>query len=100
LCVRCFRLRRKNKNLKNRLPAKKAQDLPRAVVRGSYDFLVSVQYVVFGGGRTIFLVWGFANKRESRTYDSVYDLRRENTTENTLLKGVGLPMLLIRDWTV
>jgi hypothetical protein len=34
LCVRCFRLRRKNKNLKNRLPAKKAQDLPQAVVRG------------------------------------------------------------------
>ncbi len=34
LCVRCFRLRRKNKNLKNRLPAKKAQDLPRAVVQG------------------------------------------------------------------
>jgi threonine/homoserine/homoserine lactone efflux protein len=32
LCVQCFRLRRKNKNLKNRLPAKKAQDLPRAVV--------------------------------------------------------------------
>jgi hypothetical protein len=52
--------------------------------RVSYDFLVSVRYVVFGGGRTIFLVWGFANKRESRTYDSVYDLRRENTTKNTL----------------
>jgi hypothetical protein len=34
LCVQCFRLRRKNKNLKNRLPAKKAQDLPRAVVGG------------------------------------------------------------------
>ncbi len=27
---------------------------------------------------------GFANKKESRTYDSVYDLRSENTTENTL----------------
>jgi hypothetical protein len=25
--------------------------------RGSYDFLVSVRHVVFGGGRTIFLVW-------------------------------------------
>ncbi len=34
-----------------------------------------LRYVVFGGGRTIFLVWGFANIRESRTYDSVYDLR-------------------------
>jgi hypothetical protein len=32
LCVRCFRLRRKNKNLKNRLPAKKAQNACRAVV--------------------------------------------------------------------
>ena len=33
LCVQCFRLRRKNKNLKNRLPAKKAQNACRAVVR-------------------------------------------------------------------
>jgi hypothetical protein len=33
LCVRCFRLRRKKKNLKNRLPAKKAQNACRAVVR-------------------------------------------------------------------
>jgi hypothetical protein len=32
LCVQCFRLRRKNKNLKNRLPAKKAQNACRAVV--------------------------------------------------------------------
>ncbi len=32
--------------------------------RGSYDFLVSVRYVVFGGGRTIFLVWGFALTKE------------------------------------
>ncbi len=32
LCVRCFRLRRKNKNLKNRLPTKKAQNACRAVV--------------------------------------------------------------------
>ncbi len=52
--------------------------------RGSFDFLVSVRYVVFGGGCTIFLVWGFANKRLSRTFNSVYDLRRETTTENTL----------------
>jgi hypothetical protein len=67
--------------------------------QGSYDFLVSVQYVVFGGGRTIFLVWGFANKRESHTYDSVYDLRRENTTENTLnimfcWENVSVPLYL------
>ncbi len=33
LCVQGFRLRRKNKNLKNRLPAKKAQNACRAVVR-------------------------------------------------------------------
>jgi hypothetical protein len=32
LCVQCFRLRRKNKNLKNRLPAKKAQNACWAVV--------------------------------------------------------------------
>jgi hypothetical protein len=32
LCVQCFRLRRKKKNLKNRLPAKKAQNACRAVV--------------------------------------------------------------------
>ncbi len=67
--------------------------------RVSYDFLVSVRYVVFGGGCTIFLVWGFANKRESRTYDSVYDLRRENTTKNTLNimfwgENVSVPLYL------
>ncbi len=66
--------------------------------RGSYNFLVSVQYVVFGGGRTTFLVWSFANKRESRTYDSVYDLRRENTTKNTLNmfcgENVSVPLYL------
>jgi hypothetical protein len=39
LCVQCFRLRRKNKNLKNRLPAKKAQNACRAVVAGIYGFL-------------------------------------------------------------
>jgi hypothetical protein len=42
LCVQCFRLRRKNKNLKNRLPAKKAQNACRAVVSraaGIYGFL-------------------------------------------------------------
>ncbi len=32
LFVRCFRLQRKNKNLKNRLPAKKAHNACRAVV--------------------------------------------------------------------
>jgi hypothetical protein len=44
---------------------------------------LSTIYVVFGG------VWGlynflFANKRESCTYNSAYDLRREKTTKNTL----------------
>ncbi len=39
-------------------------------------FLVGVvQFCVCGG---------FANTRESRTYDSVYYLRREKTTKNTL----------------
>ncbi len=36
---------------------------------GSYNFLC---------------VWGFANKKESHTYDSVYCLGREKTTENIL----------------
>ncbi len=35
LWVRCFRLRQKNKKLSNRLPAKKAQNACRAVVRPS-----------------------------------------------------------------
>jgi hypothetical protein len=38
LCVQCFRLRRKNKNLKNRLPAKKAQNACRAVVTSQGAF--------------------------------------------------------------
>jgi hypothetical protein len=33
----------------------------------------------FGGGRTFFCVWGFANKRKIRTYDPVYYLRSKNT---------------------
>jgi hypothetical protein len=31
-----------------------------------------------------FVCGGFANKRESHTYDSEYYLRREKTTKNTL----------------
>ncbi len=37
--------------------------------RGSYDFVC---------------VWGIANKRESHTYNPVYDLRSKNTTQNIL----------------
>ena len=53
--------------------------------------------VVFGGGRTIFLLQGFASKRESSTYDPVNDLQSKNTTKNTLNimffgKGVSVPM--------
>ena len=32
----------------------------------------------------VLCVWGIANKRESRAYDPVYDLRSKNTTKNTL----------------
>ena len=40
---------------------------------------------VFLAGVVRFLcVWCFANKKESRMYDPVYDLRSRNTTENTL----------------
>jgi hypothetical protein len=39
--------------------------------------------VVFGGGCTIFLAHGFANRKESCTYDPVYDLGSKNTTKNT-----------------
>ncbi len=40
-----------------------------------YFLAVVVRFLLFGG---------FANKRESCTYDSVYYLRREKTTKNTL----------------
>ncbi len=52
---------------------------------GLYDFLLS-QYNVccFWRGSGVVQFFLFANERESRTYDSVYNLRRENPTKNTL----------------
>lgn len=40
--------------------------------------------VFLAGVVRFFCVWCFANKKESRMYDPVYDLRSRNTTENTL----------------
>ncbi len=46
--------------------------------------------IFFCGGPRIFVCMGFANKRESRMYDSVYYLRSRNTTKNTLnIKFLG-----------
>ncbi len=70
--------------------------------------LFSARVVGFFGVSTICCFWwgsyfscvgGFANKRESRSYDSVYDLRREETTENTLNimffgENVSVPLYL------
>ena len=52
LCVQGFRLRRKNKNLNNRLPAKKAQNACRAVVWAGGTFFPVVllcQFLVLAG---------------------------------------------------
>ena len=70
LCVQCFRLRRKNKNLKNRLPAKKAQNACRTFL---------------GGGGCHHSSWAFlAGKKKfdpEKSYETFY---RENVPEKPL----------------
>ncbi len=51
--------------------------------QGSYIFLLW-ECCFWQGLHDYFWVWGLANKRESCTYNSVYYLRREKMTENTL----------------
>ncbi len=47
-------------------------------------FVVSMICCFWRGSYNFLFVWGFSNKRESCTYDSVYYLRRDKTTKNTL----------------